>query len=141
MATFFHATGDHYSICSISAPFLMCRVSHHLPHLLSIISHHDWRHCHSHLLCSVTLTTGVTGTPVFQWEDPGVIPTPADPTTNKHMFFSVLTDTFSEIQTSQAGEYTCTISVSVILTVWSEFIPQKTLCIIIAKLSFTFLPF
>ena len=27
------------------------RASHHLPHLLSLLHHHGWRHCQSHLLC------------------------------------------------------------------------------------------
>ena len=27
------------------------RASHHLPHLLSLLLCHGWRHCHSHLLC------------------------------------------------------------------------------------------
>ena len=27
------------------------RASHHLPHLISLLHHHGWRHCHSHLLC------------------------------------------------------------------------------------------
>ena len=61
------------------------------------------------LNCSVTLLPGVTpDTPDFQWEGPGgVTPTPADPTTSGMMVSSVLT--LSEIATSQAGQYTCTI--------------------------------
>ena len=76
------------------------------------------------LTCSVTLPSGVTGTPVFQWEGPGVTPTPADPTTSEGMVSSELT--LSEISTSQAGLYTCTatlsgsINTSTIITVQSR---------------------
>ena len=76
------------------------------------------------LTCSVTLPTGVTGTPDFQWEGPGVTPTPAGPTTSGQMVSSDLT--LSEIATSQAGLYTCTAtligsnSTSVIITVESK---------------------
>ena len=58
------------------------------------------------LTCSVTLSSGVTGTLVFQWEGPGVTPTPAYSTTSGMMVSSDLT--LSEISTSQAGVYTCT---------------------------------
>ena len=34
------------------------------------------------LTCSISLPSGVTDTPVFQWEGPGVTPTPADPTSS-----------------------------------------------------------
>ena len=77
------------------------------------------------LTCSVTLPSGVTGTPVFQWEGPGVTPTPADPTTSGVMVSSELT--LSEISISQAGLYTCTatlsgsITTSTIITVQSMF--------------------
>ena len=76
------------------------------------------------LVCSVTLPSGVTGAPVFQWEGPGVTPTPANPTTSGEMISSVLT--FSEISTSQAGLYTCTVilsgsnTTSTIITVQSK---------------------
>ena len=58
------------------------------------------------LTCSVTLPTGVTATPVFQWVGPGVTPSPADPTTSGQIVSSDLT--LSKIATSQAGQYTCT---------------------------------
>ena len=76
------------------------------------------------LVCSVTLPSGVIGAPVFQWEGPGVTPTPANPTTSGGMISSVLT--FSEISTSQAGLYTCTVilsgsnTTSTIITVQSK---------------------
>ena len=62
------------------------------------------------LICSVTLPPGVTGTPDIQWEGPGVTPTPADPTTNGQEVSSVLT--LSSISTSQAGQYTCTATLT-----------------------------
>ena len=62
------------------------------------------------LTCSVTLPPGVTGTPTIQWEGPGVTPTPADPTTNGQEVSSVLT--LSSISTSQAGQYTCTTTLT-----------------------------
>ena len=78
------------------------------------------------LTCSVTLPTGVTGTPDFLWEGPGVTPTPADPTTNGQMTTGNLI--LSEIATSQAGQYTCTatlngtpVNASVIILVQSKF--------------------
>ena len=77
------------------------------------------------LTCSVTLPTGVTGTPDFQWEGPGLSSTPADPTTSGQMVSSDLT--LSEIATSQAGQYTCTaslsgsVNISVIINVQSKF--------------------
>ena len=70
------------------------------------------------LTCSVTLLTRV---PYFQWEGPGVTPTPADPTISGQMISSYLT--ISEIAASQAGQYTCTttsLSTSVIITVQSK---------------------
>ena len=75
------------------------------------------------LTCSVTLPPGVTGTPDFQWEGPGVTPTPADPTTSGQVVSSDLT--ISEIATSQAGQYTCTAtldetSVSTFVTITVE---------------------
>ena len=62
------------------------------------------------LTCSVTLPAGVTGTPDFQWVGPGVTPTPADPTTSGQEVSSVLT--LSAIATSQAGQYSCTATLS-----------------------------
>ena len=61
------------------------------------------------LTCSVTLPAGVTGTPDFQWEGPGVT-TPAAPTTSGQEVSSVLT--LSAIATSQAGQYSCTATLS-----------------------------
>ena len=62
------------------------------------------------LTCSVTLPAGVTGTPDFQWVGPGVTPTPAAPTTSGQEVSSILT--LSAIATSQAGQYSCTASLS-----------------------------
>ena len=62
------------------------------------------------LTCSVTVPTRVTGAPDFQWEGPGVTPTPADPTTSGQVVSSDLT--LSEIATSQAGQYTCTATLN-----------------------------
>ena len=76
------------------------------------------------LTCSVTLPSGVNGAPVFQWEGPGVTPTPADSTTSEGIVSSELT--LSEISTSQAGLYTCTATLggsnttSTIITVQSK---------------------
>ena len=87
------------------------------------------------LTCSVTLPTGVTGTPDFQWEGPGVTPTPADPIISGQMISSDFT--LSEIATSQAGQYTCTtalsesvmINTSLIITVQGKL--KATFCAII----------
>ena len=71
------------------------------------------------LTCSVTLLTGATG---FQWEGPGVTPVPAYPITSGQMVSSDLI--LSEIATSQAGQYTCTVasnSSSVNITVQSKY--------------------
>ena len=62
------------------------------------------------LTCSVTLPTGVTGTPGLKWVGPGVTRTPADPTTSGQMTSSDLT--LSDIATSQAGQHTCTATLS-----------------------------
>ena len=62
------------------------------------------------LNCSVTLPAGVTGTPDFQWEGPGVTPTPTSPTTSGQDVSSVLT--LSAIAISQAGQYSCTATLS-----------------------------
>ena len=77
------------------------------------------------LTCSVTLPDGVTGTPDFQWKRPGgVTLAPADSTTSGQTVSSDLT--LSEISTSQAGQYTCTatlsgsISTSTTITVQSK---------------------
>ena len=77
------------------------------------------------LTCSITLPAGVTGTPDFQWEGPGVTPTPAAPTTSGQEVSSVLT--LSAIATSQAGQYSCTatlsgsVSTDLTVTVQSKF--------------------
>ena len=102
------------------------------------------------LTCSVTLPSGVTGTPVFQWEGPGVTPTPPDPTTSGGMVSSDLT--LSEISTSQAGLYTCTATLggsnttSTITTVQSmkalnvlytnfiSIVPAPTLSVLLTEL-------
>ena len=62
------------------------------------------------LNCSITLPPEVIDTPNIQWEGPGVIPTPADPTLNGEEVSSVLT--LSNISTSQAGQYTCTATLT-----------------------------
>ena len=61
------------------------------------------------LTCSVTLPTGVTGTPDFHWEGPGVTP-PAEPTTDGQKVSSILK--LGTISTSQAGQYTCTATLN-----------------------------
>ena len=78
------------------------------------------------LTCSVTLPAGVTGTPDIQWEGPGVTLIPAAPTTSGQEVSSVLT--LSAIATSQAGQYSCTatlsgssISTALTVTVQSKF--------------------
>ena len=77
------------------------------------------------LTCSVTLPAGVTGTPDFQWVGPGVT-TPAAPITSGQEVSSVLT--LSAIATSQAGQYSCTatlsgssVSTDLTVTVQSKF--------------------
>ena len=83
------------------------------------------------LTCSVSLPSGVTDTPDFQWEGPGANPSPANPTTSGQIVSSDLT--LSEIATSQAGQYTCIatligsvmtimIHASVIITVQSKLL-------------------
>ena len=57
------------------------------------------------LTCSLSLPSGVTGTPVFQWEGPGVT---ADPTSSGGAVFSILT--LTNVSTSEAGLYSCTAS-------------------------------
>ena len=78
------------------------------------------------LTCSVTLPAGVTGTPDFQWEGPGVTPIPAAPTISGQEVSSVLT--LSAIATSQAGQYSSTatlsgssVSIDLTVTVQSKF--------------------
>ena len=64
------------------------------------------------LTCTVTLPSGVTDTPVFQWEGPGgVIPTPEDSMTNGQTVSSDLI--LTAITTSQAGQYICTATLSI----------------------------
>ena len=60
------------------------------------------------LTCTISLPTGVTDTPSFQWEGPGVTPTPTDPTSSEGMVSSTLV--LHEVATSQAGLYNCTAS-------------------------------
>ena len=61
------------------------------------------------LTCSVTLPGTVNGTAVFQWVGPGDTLTPAGPSTSGQVVTSTLT--LSAVRTSQAGQYTCTVSV------------------------------
>ena len=77
------------------------------------------------LTCTVTLPSGVTDTPDFQWEGPGgVTPTPEDSMTNGQTVSSDLI--LTAITTSQVGQYTCTatlsgsITESIIITVQSK---------------------
>ena len=76
------------------------------------------------LTCSLALPSGVTGTPVFQWEGPGVAPTPANPTSSGGVVSSILT--LTSVSTSEAGLYSCTaslrgeISTNTIITVQSK---------------------
>ena len=77
------------------------------------------------LTCTVTLPSGVTDTPDFQWERPGgVTPTPEDSMTNGQTVSSDLI--LTAIATSQAGQYICTatlsgsITDSIIITVQSK---------------------
>ena len=80
------------------------------------------------LTCSATLPTGVTGTPDFHWEGPGVTPTPADPTTNRQEVSSVLT--LSTISTSQAGQYICTATLngSSVTNITTVTVQSELLC-------------
>ena len=78
------------------------------------------------LTCSIILPAGVTGTPDFHWEGPGVTPTAAAPTTSGQEVSSILT--LSAIATSQAGQYSCTatlsgssVSTDLTVTVQSKF--------------------
>ena len=76
------------------------------------------------LTCSISLPSGLTDTPVFQWEGPGVTPTPADPTSSGGVVSSILT--LTSVSTSEAGLYSCTaslrgeISTNTIITVQSK---------------------
>ena len=57
------------------------------------------------LTCSVSLPAGIDGTPVFRWEGPGEIPTPANPTSSGGTLYSDLP--LNVIAVSQAGPYKC----------------------------------
>ena len=60
------------------------------------------------LTCSVPLLPGIIDTPEFKWKGPGgVTLTPTVTTTSGLVVSSVFT--LSEIATSHAGQYTCTI--------------------------------
>ena len=81
------------------------------------------------LTCTVTLPSGVTDTPDFQWEGPGgVIPTPEDSITNGQTNGQTVSSDLilTAITTSQAGQYNCTatlsgsITESIIITVQSK---------------------
>ena len=62
------------------------------------------------LTCSVVLPDGVTGTPDYQWTGPAGLIDTATHSSNDQSASSVLT--LSEIEPSQAGEYTCTATLS-----------------------------
>ena len=67
------------------------------------------------LTCTVTLPSGVTDTPVFQWEGPGgVTHTPEDSMTNGQTVSNDLI--LNDITTSQAGQYTCNATLSGYIT-------------------------
>ena len=76
------------------------------------------------LTCSLALPSGVTDTPVFQWEGPAVTPTPDDPTSSGGVVSSILT--LTSVSISEAGLYSCTaslrgnISTNTIITVQSK---------------------
>ena len=63
------------------------------------------------LTCTITLPSGVTDTPVFQWEGPGGVTPPEDSMTNGQTVSSDLI--LTAITTSQAGQYICTATLSV----------------------------
>ena len=73
------------------------------------------------LTCSISLPSGVTGTPVFEWEGPGVTD---DPTSSGGVVSSILT--LTSVSTSEAELYSCTaslrgeISTNTIITVQSK---------------------
>ena len=78
------------------------------------------------LTCSLTLPHGVTGTPDFHWEGPGgVILTPADSMTGGQTVSSDLP--LNEITTSQAGQYTCTATLSGSITTSTNMPVQSKL--------------
>ena len=60
------------------------------------------------LTCSISLPPGVNGTPVFNWERAGEIPTPANLTSSGGMTYSELT--LDVIAASQSGLYKCIAS-------------------------------
>ena len=63
------------------------------------------------LTCTVTLPSGVTDTPDFQWEGPGgVTATTEGSMTNGQTVSSDLM--LIAITTSQAGQYNCTVTLS-----------------------------
>ena len=67
------------------------------------------------LPCTVTLPSGVTDTPVFQWEGPGGVSlTPDDSMTNGQTVSNDLI--LNDVTTSQAGQYTCNATLSRYIT-------------------------
>ena len=85
------------------------------------------------LTCSVTLPPQVMGNPVFQWAGPGDIPTPAEPSTSGQVVTSLLI--LNSIRTSQAGQYTCTVTVNntlhmsnVDIAVQSKYKTSQVIC-------------
>ena len=59
------------------------------------------------LFCDVDLYGSLNGTPIFEWEGPGEIPTPTTITENRTR--SVLT--FNPLRLSHGGVYTCSARV------------------------------
>ena len=60
------------------------------------------------LTCTITLPSGVTDTPVFQWEGPGGV-TPTHMTNGQTVSSDLI---LTAITTSQAGQYNCTATLS-----------------------------
>ena len=63
------------------------------------------------LTCSVTIPYGLNGIPEVQWKGPRQIPNPTSPSVVSGQELTS-TLTLSAIRTSQAGQYTCTASLT-----------------------------
>ena len=61
------------------------------------------------LTCSVALPDGVTGSPLLQWEGPGGILQHSANSSGQEVISNL---TLSAIRTTQAGQFTCTASLS-----------------------------
>lgn len=58
------------------------------------------------LTCSITLLGTLTGTPIFSWEGPVLLPTPIVSAPSEQVVTSDLV--FNSINSSHVGRYTCT---------------------------------